>query len=306
MSLAALAGRDTAPAAPAADALDDAVYRYHLLRAALAAGWSNLAEVPAPRLAALADQARQARALEDRVLASAEAAAETVTTTQIVTAMAAIRERYTDGEQFSADLARNGLTETALRHALERELIFNAVMQRIAAAAPVVTEAAIEQFYRAQQARFSQPEQRTARHILITVNADFPENQPTAAWRRITDLAAQLAAQPERFAELAQTHSECPSALRAGELGTVTRGQLYSTLDAALFALEEHAISAPVASELGYHLLWCERLEPARTLALDDARPRIRRLLQARAARDQQKAWLARLPVEASASPVRS
>ena len=48
-------------------------------------------------------------------------------------------------------------------------------------------------------------------------------------------------------------------------------------------------------SELGLHLLYCERIQKARMLPFSKARERIRRLLLERQRRDCQRAWLAEL-----------
>jgi peptidyl-prolyl cis-trans isomerase C len=80
-----------------------------------------------------------------------------------------------------------------------------------------------------------------------------------------------------------------------GKLGDIARGQLYPEVDAALFALEEGAVSAPVESEMGFHILLCERIEPARALPFPQVKDRIRAALEKRRRREAQRAWLAEL-----------
>ena len=48
---------------------------------------------------------------------------------------------------------------------------------------------------------------------------------------------AVLREQPERFAELAQAHSACPSAAHGGNLGQITPGQTTPEFEQALIAL---------------------------------------------------------------------
>ena len=166
---------------------------------------------------------------------------------------------------------------------------------RLAARRPSVSELDERLFFEMHKDRFTQPERRTARHILITVNDDFEENRCAAALARIERLARKLAGHPNRFPSLARKYSECPSALQGGRLGTLPRGQLYASLDAALFKLPEGAVSGPVGSDVGFHLLWCEKVHRGHTWPFSKARPHIRRLLEERAGRNCQKAWIAEL-----------
>jgi parvulin-like peptidyl-prolyl isomerase len=107
----------------------------------------------------------------------------------------------------------------------------------------------------------------------------------------------------KRFAALARQYSECPTALEAGRLGEVRRGQLYPELDALLFRLPEGQVGGPVETELGFHILWCERIHHQKTLAFQRVRESIRQVLVERRRRDCQKAWLANLRRTAIAEP---
>jgi peptidyl-prolyl cis-trans isomerase C len=279
------------------------VYRYHLLRAALGAGFPGLAELDARGLAQIAGQADESFGLESLVLGSAEASKVAIPSRRIEEALSELRGRYPDPGAFLDDLAANGLDEGLLAQALERELIFDAVMQAVASSRPAVTEIDERLFFELHRERFTRPERRTVRHILITVNEDFEENRSDAARGRIERLADRLDGRPNRFPSLATKHSECPSAMEEGRLGTLPRGQLYPELDAVLFSLPEQGISRPVESDLGFHLLWCEKIHRGLALPFSRARPRIRSLLEERAARNRQKAWIAKLQRSRSRDP---
>jgi parvulin-like peptidyl-prolyl isomerase len=79
-------------------------------------------------------------------------------------------------------------------------------------------------------------------------------------------------------------------------LGKVSRGTLYPELDAVLFKLKPGQISEVVQSEIGFHLLLCKSIHKAETLSLAKATPKIRELLNERARRNCQRAWIASLP----------
>jgi len=271
-------------------------YRYHLLRAASARYRRDPAALDAAELAAVASRAEEALALERRVLATPEAAAVSISQGQLAEALTEIAARYATPDEMADDLARNGLDEAALTEAVRRELTFDAVLRRIGADQPPVSEEELLGVYEAAPERFTRPERRVARHILITINEDFAENRRPAVRQRLAAVATQLAEQRQDFGELARRHSECPTALEGGRLGALTRGQLYPQLDAVLFALDEGAVSDPVESDLGLHLLLCERIEPARAVGFDEVRDALRARLSERRRRAAQQAWLAALP----------
>jgi len=274
-----------------------------LLRAALAAGLPGLHGLDDAQLARIERQANKSFELECLVLGSPEAAEVAIPSEHLDQAMAELCGRYSDEAAFLADLSRNGLDEETLRLALQRELSFDAAMQRAAARRPSVSDLDERLFFELHKDRFTEPERRSVRHILITTNDDFAENQRDAARARIEMLAEKLSGRPNRFASLARKHSECPSAMEGGRLGVVPRGQLYPELDAVLFGLPEGAVSGPVESEMGFHLLWCEKIQHGRTVPFAKARPRIRQLLEDRARRNCQKAWIATLRCARSDQP---
>ena len=71
------------------------------------------------------------------------------------------------------------------------------------------------------------------------------EDAPAGIEAIRADLKGPAAGSSARFADLASRHSECPTALEGGRLGEVVPGQLFPSLDAALFAL---ALARPTAA----------------------------------------------------------
>ena len=296
---------ETAAANPAPR--HDAEYRYHLLRAASERFHTNVGALDEHQRAEAERQAAQTFELEELVLDSDEARDVLIPDTQLHRAYLAVKGRYADEAEFDADLARNGLDAAGLRRALRRELIFDAVMQRVGARHAPITDTDEELFYTLHQERFATPEQRGARHILVTINDDYDENRRDTARARLEVIAAKLRQAGDDgvvqgFARLARRHSECPTALEDGKLGNVVRGQLYPQIDAVLFALEEGAISGIVESPIGFHLLLCERIQPARALPFQQVRERIRKALEQRRRRDTQRAWIAELREQPTAT----
>jgi nitrogen fixation protein NifM len=246
--------------------------------------------------------ARQRR-IEAKVLATPEASGVCVPDATLESAVGEIRQRYGDEAEYLADLAANGLDPGVLEAALRRELAVEAVLEKVSSGAAPVSDTDAELFYRLHIDRFVQPERRRASHILVTINDTFAENRRDAARQRLASIAQRLAREPERFAEQAAKHSECPTALQGGLLGEYRRGQLFAALDAALFALREGELSEVVESPLGFHLLRCDAILPPRAIPFHQALPRIRTTVADQRARNLQRAWLRRVHQEGSPQP---
>jgi peptidyl-prolyl cis-trans isomerase C len=276
---------------------DIVIEPYTLLRAALSLFKKPPAELEEQQLRQAQRQAINEYDIETRVLNSPEAASVIVSEQELAMAVAEVQGRFEDAEAFANALAANQLCEENLQAALSRQCKVNAIMERVAARAPKVNEVEVGIFYHSHPEKFRVPEQRMARHILISINPDYPENTRENARRRIEEIADTLKRKPHKFAHLALKNSECPSAFKGGELGTVTEGKLYPELDAALFQLRENQISSVVETEIGFHLIQCTKIIPAETLSLKRATPKIKQVMQERYRRNCQRTWLASLPV---------
>ncbi len=270
-------------------------FSYHLLRNALNGYRKNLSQLDPAEYSQVYRKASKSYELETLVIASPEAEGLVISERQLDESVTAVAERYGSRDEFLNDLDNNALDEEGLRKALYRELMFDSVMQRVAANSAEVSELDVHLFYEMHHDRFQTPESRVASHLLITINPDYPENTREAARQRIGQLSEKLAGRGNRFEEFAKRYSECPTAMDGGKLGEVTRGQLYERLDAALFKMAEGEISDIVESELGFHILYCEKIKPVRKVPLTKAAPRIREVLGERQRRNCQKAWLASL-----------
>ncbi len=116
-----------------------------------------------------------------------------------------------------------------------------------------------------QRARASKPEQVQASHILIKTD---DKKTSDAAKKEIDALYAQLKglsgdALKTKFAELAKAKSDCPSKAKGGDLGAFGHGQMVPEFDKAAFALAEGALSGPVKTQFGWHLILTTKKIPA-------------------------------------------
>jgi peptidyl-prolyl cis-trans isomerase C len=81
-----------------------------------------------------------------------------------------------------------------------------------------------------------------ARHILVATEEEC---------QGIKD---QIAAGAD-FAEMAKTHSTCPSGRDGGDLGTFSPGQMVKEFNDVCFNDEVGVVHGPVKTQFGFHLI---------------------------------------------------
>ena len=238
--------------------------------------------------------ARQ-RSIEQRILSSAEAAQVVLPASSLSQALAEVRGRYGSDEEFLVDIESSGLDHEGLMAAIERDLKFDAILDGVASRIADVSETDIEIFYLMHRDKFCRQENRTLRHVLVTINESLKGNDRASARRKIDNVRARLLKSPERFAELAMRYSECTTAMNGGLLGVVEKGQLFPELEKAAFALNVDELSRVVESPVGFHVIHCVAVESASEQPLAAVREKIRTHLIESRRRAAQKEWIATL-----------
>ena len=139
-----------------------------------------------------------------------------------------------------------------------------------------LTDTEVQDYYDANIGRFSTPGQVRASHILLrTEDTDEAEVEARAA-----ALAAEARGGAD-FAELARTHSEDEgSAVQGGDLGLFGRGRMVPEFEAVAFELEVGAVSDPVRSAFGFHVIKITEKRTEATQSFADVRDLIERTLR--------------------------
>lgn len=236
--------------------------------------------------------ARRKLQIEDAVLSSREAAGVTIPDDQVQGALGQMVADLGDEQALENLLLDLGLEHDELTRAIARELRVEAVLDRVSATLEPVTETDARLYYYMNPDRFVRPEIRVARHILVTINPQYPENVRAEAHRRISEICQRLQKKPDRFAEQAMKHSECPTSLQGGLMGNVMRGRLFPELEEVLFGLKVGEVSDVVESPVGFHVMLCDSIQAPGPLALEDILPRLREKLEQQQKERLQKRWI--------------
>lgn len=164
-------------------------------------------------------------------------------------------------------------------------------------------EAALRRVYDAQPERFRAPSLYEAAHILFPAAPDDPAARD-AARAQAGRLREELRRSPDRFARLAAEHSACASREQGGLLGQLVSGDTVPEFEAALAALDEGAISEPVETRYGIHLIRLDARARGAVLPFETVLPHLREAQEKAAWVRASRAFVAALVARAQVSGV--
>ncbi|MHC8300529.1 peptidylprolyl isomerase [Pseudomonas sp. ZS1P83] len=166
------------------------------------------------------------------------------------------RQAMGGADVFARRLEDAGFDEAAYTEYARRELAAQQVFADLAKVAGP-DEKQVRAFYEEHRTEMSRPEEIQARHILIKVPQGADSATVEAARLRLEEMQVKIS-QGEDFASVARAGSEDVSASEGGDLGYFPRGRMMPEFDAAAFALVPEAVSTPVRTPLGWHLIYLQ------------------------------------------------
>lgn len=145
-----------------------------------------------------------------------------------------------------------------------------------------LTDEEVAKYYDEHKAEFVEPEQRHVAHILVP-----SEHEATAIYDKLKTGAD--------FAPLARKYSrDAETALYDGKLGWITEDKVPPAFKEVL-TLEAGAISKPIKSDHGWHIVQVSEVKPKRQLPLEEVKDRVRERALAAKERQVQDFWLKKL-----------
>lgn len=143
----------------------------------------------------------------------------------------------------------------------------------------------IEDYYRQNIKEFLQPPTFRARMIFL------PGTDKEVQAKKLSAIKEGLT-KGEKFAELARQYSEGPGASEGGDLGWLSKGELDSALDNAIYKLKIGEISSPVTRPEGVYLLQLTRSRASAPASIAESTPKIQKTLFSRRMEKRFASWL--------------
>lgn len=183
---------------------------------------------------------------------------------------AAVLEELINQKLMLLDATRNLYErEPEFKEQLSRvkdELLVNYAVSK-AVSSVRVTDDEAKAYFDEHPEQFAGEETVSASHILV-------DSEEKAA-----GLIAKIKAGEITFEDAAAEHSSCPSGRQGGNLGEFGHGQMVPEFDEACFSMEIGAISEPVKTQFGYHIIRLDGKKDAEPVHFGDVREGITRQL---------------------------
>ncbi|MBW2366788.1 MAG: peptidylprolyl isomerase [Deltaproteobacteria bacterium] len=214
-----------------------------------------------------------------------------VSETDLSNRMAGILKNFPSEDEFRNVISQRGLIEGDIKHKIKQELAIQTLIDKEITASMTVSDADVRSQYDARPELSTVPERVQASHILIKVAPDADGAKKEAARKKIAEIKKQLS-NGQDFAELAKTHSECPSSANGGNLGLFARGQMVKPFETVAFSMKPMEVSDLVETPFGYHLIKVMDHQTGGRVSYDQASAQIQKRMRAERVSRQVKAYI--------------
>ena len=216
-----------------------------------------------------------------------EAMGVQVTDQEIETELDKLKQQYFKGDEqkYSAELAKQGLTDEDVRNELRTRILTNKIYEAVTKKV-TVSDADIQAYYDKNSTQYQQPASRDVRHILVKNEA----------------LAQKLHDQIQGgadFAKLAEKYTQDQASKADGGKFTAFKGRTAAPFDKFVFSAKTGDLSDPIKTEFGWHIIEVlSAVKPPTTTPLDQVKDSIKPTVLQTKQNAAMKAWIAALPAK--------
>lgn len=166
----------------------------------------------------------------------------------------------------AAGFSDNAIVRARMKLASEAELATAWLDEYVRSQPDADFEALAREQYLIAPEQFKSPLSIDVSHILISVEKRGKEEALALA----QDISAKLNSDPTRFDEFVMAYSDDPSAAaNNGQFKGVKKGDMVKPFETTAFALTPGAISEPVLTQYGYHVIRADQVNEPAQLAFD-------------------------------------
>ncbi|WP_224961459.1 peptidylprolyl isomerase [Geomonas subterranea] len=221
---------------------------------------------------------------------------------QVAQAIALDRTRRQGGESYASGMEKAGLPQPLREQMIRKELVIGHFLETRFGSRISIGADEAKEFYEANRERFKTGSSVRASHILVTV-AERAQEQDRERARERAEVLLHRVRQGENFGILAQSHSDCASKARGGDLGFFKKGELSPPLEQAVFALKPGEVSDVVQTGSGFHIVKVTERRGPRLESYDEAKAEILAYLKREKMRRLVAEYVARLRDTAKLEP---
>jgi parvulin-like peptidyl-prolyl isomerase len=164
----------------------------------------------------------------------------------VETALAKIKEQYTDPEQIYKDF--NTKDDEKIKEAIEMQMRIERTLEEVHKDIPEPSKQDVSQYYEDNKEQFKYPEQIRVGQIVKHISWQTDEEAAQNIIRQALDELKKGAV----FETLALKYSDCPE--NGGDLGYITRGEMVEEFEDVVFNLGVGQASDIFRTRFGYHI----------------------------------------------------
>lgn len=253
--------------------------------------------INAPPEQALRDQVLDRMIVEEIQLQMADEANLSVDDTELNRTVRGIAENNNMSlDAFADALEAEGMSLSAVREEVHRELLMRELQQRRVASRVNVSEREVDRFLEQQGA--NEGVQYRLAHILVALPQSPSSEQVSEAQDKVRQLVRELESGTD-FAELAAAESDGDQALDGGDMGWRRAGELPSLFADVVPRLEVGQVSEPLRSPSGFHLVKLVDERRQENVSREMQRRQARDALFQRKVNDELETWLQEIRADA-------
>jgi len=156
-------------------------------------------------------------------------------------------------DKMETSLTLNNIKMDDLKNNIKMDITVRKLIENIAGNVKISDKEA-KNFYESNKAaKFTNPDQVRASHILISTDTNSNAKNAQAKAEKIL---AEVKANPSKFSEIASKNSDDPtSAQRGGDLGFFSKKDMVPAFSKAAFSMTPGTISGLVKTQFGFHII---------------------------------------------------
>ncbi len=202
-------------------------------------------------------------------------------TNEVAMALNAIKRRFNTEQKFFDALTEADLSYEEYKSNLTKELTVRKLLeQQLGSLTKEITDNDALQFYNEHGNELMQSEQIRVHHILFKLTETADPEKVISVENKATRILERIR-KGEDFEALARQHSEDPSsALKGGDIGFFSRGDMIKNFEDAAFVLQVKQVSDLVRTPLGFHIIRLDERKAGQKVPFEEVKFAIKERLK--------------------------
>lgn len=217
--------------------------------------------------------------LIEREKLNAAASGRSINSASVACEVDLLRAQLRDEKTWNSTLSNAGTDRRALEREVATNLRDRAWIESAISPEFQPNEIEARRYFEGHRADFQEPLRLRASHLFLAAPEGYPSDVTETKRALIAKIAKRLTNGESFPALVAEFSEDDATKKRDGDLGYFAEKRMLPAVFAAARQLQPGATSAPVRSQLGFHILRLTEFLPARVLTFEEARPEIDALL---------------------------